>query len=224
MKISNNFTTSIHLMLRNLIDAKSTRDQIKFTSAQLANALCMPRSMITKLTHPDESKRVVNPRIDTLLKIVEFFKSDGFNITINDLLGITTKSIDVQNQKILIQDFTRKILLHSFNFKSTKKLGTIDMKVPSNSKNILALYADKDIKPFFKKGSIFIIDKDQHLEDGMLVAIVSHDSLETQIKKYHIEGNKRILKSLDHHVKEIVLMPHLKIEMIGAIIQVNAKT
>ena len=224
MRISNNFTTTIHLMLRNLIDAKSTRDQIKFTSAQLANALCMPRSMITKLTHSDASKRVVNPRIDTLLKIVEFFKSDGFNITINDLLGITTKSIDVQNQKVFIQDFTRKIFLHSFNFKSTRKLGTIDIKVPGNSKNILALYADKDIEPFFKKGSIFIVDKDQYLENNMLVAIILNNSLEIQIKKYHIEGNKRVLKSLDHPVKKIVLMPHLKIEIIGAIIQVNAKT
>src|SRR3990167_10553215 len=116
VKTSNSFTTSIHLVLRNLIEQKSKRDQIKFTSAQLANALSMPRSMITKLTHLDESKRVINPRIDTLLKIVEFFRSDGFNITINDLLGITTKSIDVQNQKVFIQDFTRKIFLHSFNF------------------------------------------------------------------------------------------------------------
>lgn len=222
VRISNNFTTSIHLVLRELIEEKSKRDQIKFTSAQLANALCMPRSMITKLTHPDESKRVINPRIDTLLKIVEFFRSDGFSITINDLLGITTKSIDVQDQKPLIQPVSRKIPLYSFDAQSNKKLGTVDIKTPNMSKNIFALYADEDIKPLFKKGSIFIIDQDQSPEDDTLVAVNLKNSSEIHIKKYHIEGNKRILKSLDPNEDKIVLIP--RFEIMGVIIQVNAKT
>ena len=223
VKISNSFTTSIHLVLRNLIEEKSKRDQIKFTSAQLANALFMPRSMITKLTHPEESKRVTNPRIDTLLKIVEFFRSDGFNITINDLLGITTKLMDVQEQKISVQHVTRKIPLYSINFESNTKVGNVDIKISSHSENIIALYANKDIKPFFKKGSIFIVDKDQKPEDGMLVAVKFNHSSETVIKKFHTEGSKKILKSLDSNEK-IILLSNQKIKIIGIIIQVNAKT
>lgn len=55
----------IHLTLRKLIEEKSKCDNVKFTACQLAQALSMPRSMITKLTHPDKSKRVINPRIET---------------------------------------------------------------------------------------------------------------------------------------------------------------
>lgn len=224
MKISNNFTTSIHQVLRDLIEEKSKRDKIKFTSAQLANALCMPRSMITKLTHFDESKRVTNPRIDTLLKIVEFFRSDGFNITINDLLGITTKSVSVQDQKALTQNIARKITLYPFHSELNKKLGTIDIKISGYFKNIFALYTDKDIEPFFKKGSIFIVDPNQAPEDDTLVAVNFQNIGEVKIKKYHIKNNKRSLISLDSNEDKILLTPHLKCKIIGVIIQVNAKT
>lgn len=223
MKIQNNFSTSIHLVLRDLIEKKSKRDQIKFTSAQLASALCMPRSMITKLTHFDSSKRVINPRIDTLLKIVEFFKADGFNITVNDLLGITTKSIDVQEQKILIQKIARKIPLYSSDLQ-TKKIGNIDIKIYNSSQNIFAIRINKEIKPFFKNGSIFIIDKDQNPEDDMLVAVNFHNSLEIQIKKFHIENGKRNLSSLDYDEKRNIPIPNPKCKIIGVVIQINAKT
>lgn len=224
VKITNNFTTSIHLVLKELIEEKSKRDQIKFTSSQLANALCMPRSMITKLTHPDLSKRVLNPRVDTLLKIVEFFRKDGFSITIDDLLGTKIgTSIDVQSQQVLSKSVSRKIPLYSFEGKTNKKLGTVDVKIPSHSKNVFALYADEDIKPFFKKGSIFIINEDENLEDDTLIAISFKKQEKFAVKKFHIEGTKRILKSLDYHEKQIILMPTTQCEIAGVVIQVNAK-
>lgn len=223
MKISNNFSTSLHLVLRDLIEEKSNRDQIKFTSSQLATALCMPRSMITKLTHPDESKRVINPRIDTLLKIVDFFRSDGFNITIDDLLGMTKKTVDVQEQDILTQNIIKKIPLYSFNSASNKKLGVIDIKISSKSKNVLAYYANEDIQPFFKKGSIFVIDCDQQPDDETLIAVNVKNSMEIKIKKYHVENNQHILKSLDPN-DEPILMPNPLFDIIGVVVQVNAKT
>jgi len=222
-KVKNNFNFSLHLVLKDLIEEKSNRDQVKFTSSQLATALCMPRSMITKLTHPDESKRVMNPRIDTLLKIVDFFRADGFNITIDDLLGITKKSVDVQEQNILSQSIIKKIPLYSFNAISNKKIGTIDIKTSCKSRNLLAYYTNEDIKPFFKKGSIFIIDKDQQLDDDTLVAILSKKTMEIKIKKYHIENKKQILKPLDPSDKQIII-PNQFFEVVGVVIQVNAKT
>lgn len=224
MKISNNFTTSIHIVLRNLIEEKSKRDQINFTSYQLANALCIPRSIITKLTHPDKSKRVTNPRIETLIKIVEFFKADGFNISIDDLLGISKKTIDVQDQKLLAQNITRKIPLRPFCGESDRKLGTIDIKVSSKSKNIFALYADEDIKPIFKKGSIFIIDPEIEPEDDTLVAVNLNKSKDTQIKKYHLENNKIVLKPLIANREKIILLPNHQFAILGVVIQVYAKT
>ena len=145
-------------------------------------------------------------------------------MTINDLLGMTTKSIDVQEQKAAIQNVTRKIPLYSTNFESNNKLGNIDLKISGNLKNIFALYANKDINSFFKKGSIFIVDKDQSPEDGMLVAVNFHNSFETGIRRLRLNGNKKILEPLNLNEKKIILMPNLKNEIIGVVIQVNAKT
>src|SRR3990167_9854928 len=111
--MTNHLMISIHTELKKLIELKSQRDQIKFTAAQLAYALNMPRSMITKLTHSDLSKRVTNPRIDTLLKIVDFFKKAGFNINIDQLLG-NKNLIDIQNQ-MSTQLITKSISLFSFD-------------------------------------------------------------------------------------------------------------
>ncbi|TAK74012.1 MAG: hypothetical protein EPO11_07485 [Gammaproteobacteria bacterium] len=184
----------------------------------------MPRSMITKLIHPDESKRVLNPRVDTLLKIVEFFKTDGFNITVDDLLGVKSSSILIQDQKINPKNTQRTISLFSFDNKTKTKLGTIDIKTSIQSDNVIALLADDDIKPLFKKGSIFIVDPDATLENDTLVAVKLNQSKKIQIKKYQIQGHKRILISLESHEKPIVLMPTERHDILGAVIQINAKT
>lgn len=224
MKILNNFNSSLHTVIRDLIELKSQKDNNPFTASQLAAALGMPRSMITKLTHTDKSKRVTNPRIDTLLKIVEFFKADGFNITIDDLLGVQSKTIEI-NHNDQIKYYPSTIAIHSLDNKNNK-LGTIEvnLNIDPQSKNIFALRANCDIKPFFKTGSIFIIDGDMTPENDTLIAIKLDTSNEIFIKKYLIEKNKILLKSFDNDEKDIVLMPTAQCEIIGVVIQVNAKT
>lgn len=224
MKILNNFNSSLHIVIKDLIELKSQKDNNPFTASQLAAALGMPRSMITKLTHTDKSKRVTNPRIDTLLKIVDFFKADGFNITIDDLLGTQSKTIEV-NHNDPIKHYPSTIPIHSLDNKN-KKLGTIDvnLNIDTQSKNIFALRADRDIKPFFKTGSIFIIDGDMTPENDTLIAIKLNACNEILIKKYLVQKNKIILKSFDNDEKDITLMPTSQCEMIGVVIQVNAKT
>jgi len=49
---------------------------------------------------------------------------------------------------------------------------------------------------FFKAGSIFIIDRTIALEDDNLIAIKLAPSHNIQIKKYRINKNKIVLKSL----------------------------
>ncbi|OGT67603.1 MAG: hypothetical protein A3J38_10150 [Gammaproteobacteria bacterium RIFCSPHIGHO2_12_FULL_45_9] len=77
---------NLHRTLRALMDQKTQRDHTPFTIYQLAKAIQMPHSILVKLMHEDPKKRVHNPRIDTLTRIVNFFKQDGFPITLDALL------------------------------------------------------------------------------------------------------------------------------------------
>ena len=222
MKILNNFSTSIHTVLRNLIEEKSKRDNTRFTSYQLANALSMPRSIITKLTHTDESKRISNPKIETLIKIVDYFRKEGFNITIDDLLGIRDRPIDVHSQ-VLSNNNARPILLYSLSDIS-QKMGTIEIKLPKTHKNLIALCSEENIDPFFKIGSIFVVDLDIQPAHDMLIAARLDSSQKVRIKKYAREKNKIILKSLNYGDKNITLMPTQLCKILGAVIHINAKT
>ncbi len=95
-------TEAIHFVLSDLIAKKSQRDGVNFTSAQLAQSINVNRSIVHRLIHPDPDKRVRNPQIETLIKIVEFFRAEGFNIRIDDLLATfkTKAAVDVQAQTI----------------------------------------------------------------------------------------------------------------------------
>lgn len=220
---ANNSHLSIHVTLKKLINEKSKRDNVKFTACQLAHALNMPRSIITKLTHTDNSKRVTNPRIDTLIKIVDFFRADGFNVTLEDLIGMKSNTIDINEQNLLQQTET-SVSIYSLDNVSNEKIGSINIKISTKSKNVFGLYANQDIEPFFKKGSIFIIDPDAQIESDNLIAIKTAFSTKIQIRKYLLEKNKVILKSFNPDEKNIILMPTTQCEVIGVVIQVNAKT
>jgi hypothetical protein len=224
VKLTDNFKNSLHTVLRELIDKKSARDNIDFTAYQLAKEIGMPRSLITSLTHPDEVKRVTNPRISTLVKIVEYFKSDGFNITLEDLLGIQTEAIDIQNESIIATDITTSIPIYSFEYDKSKTIGTIDLELSSESKNVFGLLASAEISPLFKAGSLFIIDQDITPKSNNLIAIRLNPSDNISIKKYQQINNKIHLKSLDEDTKDIILLPTTSYEILGVVIQINAKT
>jgi len=220
VKVSNNFSISIHTTLRDLIEAKSKRDNVKFTSYQLANSLCMPRSIISKLTHPDKSKRIINPKIETLLKIVEFFRADGFNITIDDFLGLNSPTIiDVQASLIPNKKSCTASLYSLNNMKYF--MGNIKIDIPRSSENILALYAEENIEPFFKIGSIFIIDLNMKPTHDTLVAIKLNNSEKIHIKKFYQKKNAIFLKSLSGKDEAVISFQN---EILGVVIRVNAKT
>ena len=222
MKTANNFSTSIHTTLRELIEAKSKRDKIKFTGYQLASAVDMPRSIITKLLHVDKSKRVSNPKIETLIKIVDYFREDGFNISIDELLGITSGSVDVQSQSIM--QYTEAHFVKLYSLENIKeKIGTAEINIPQTSKNIIALCAAEDMKPFFKQGSLFIVDLEMKPTHDTLIAIKLDGLEKVHIRKYFQEKNKIILKSLTNE-EDITLFPTRTCQILGVVIQINAKT
>jgi hypothetical protein len=213
--------TTIHLELRRLIDAKSKRDKVSFTACQLAHALGMPRSMITKLTHPDETKRVTNPRVDTLMKIVDFFRADGFAVSIEDLLGRETRVVEVREQ-LVPQNRSMTVPIYSLDTPDDK-LGKVAIKISVNHNKILGFRTSKAIKPFFKIGSIFIVDPAAELEDDVLVAVKLASDGRIDIKKYKKNSHKVMLESLDNKDKSIHLLPTSQIVIVGVVVQINAQ-
>ena len=127
----------IHVTRKTLMQLKSEHDGITFTLYRLAKAVNMPHSVLVRLLHHQPSRRVNNPRIDTLSKIVEFFKIDSFNVTVNDLLmGLSEKSeINIQTEKIDSFLTEIKLPLYPFDKAHLEKIGTATIKlaaIPNN--------------------------------------------------------------------------------------------
>ena len=217
-----NYNGELHLTLRELIDLKSRRDGKIFTIYQLAKAINMPHSILIKLTHQDPTKRVNNPRIDTLTKIIDFFKSDGFAVTIDSLFTGHNET-DIQSQSIITNDIEKIIQVFSLNNDQTK-IGTINIEISSEHKNIIAFLSDNDVNPFFKAGSIFIIDREVAPCDNNLIAAKLENHSHILIKKLLICGHKKYLVSLDNNNDKIQLLPTTHCTIIGVIVRVNAKT
>lgn len=213
----------IHLTLRTLMQIKSARDGTNFTLYRLAKSLKMPHSVLLRLIHLEPAKRVNNPRIDTLHKIVEFFKLDGFNITVNDLLmGLNDESeIIIQDQQPFSFNKETEIPLYSFATKQAK-IGQIQIKLSTQAKYLFALLSEEN-KPIFKKGSIFIVDPHAKQENDCLVAVKVEKNPEILIRKIRIEIDKILLKTYDNSTPPLLLNPQLH-SILGVVIQVNAKT
>lgn len=218
-------TNKIHLTLRNLIKMKSARDGVNFTLYRLAKSLNMPHSVLLRLIHLEPTKRVNNPRIDTLYKIVEFFKLDGFNITVNDLLmGFKDPSeITIQDQQSISFNTECKLPLYSFNVAKLDKIGQIQIKLSKQADDLFALQSEEEIKPIFKQGSIFVIDPNAKLENNNLVAVKVERKLQIMIKKIQIQTNHIELTNFDNSAAPVILNPQLH-SILGVVIQVNAKT
>lgn len=220
------YNNNIHLVLRDLIDQKTKKDRKNFTIYQLAKAINVPHSILVKLMHTDPSKRVCNPRIDTLSKIIDFFRDDGFNIAIDDLIsGIKTNpEIYIATQTLDSASEIKSIPVYQMSTGIQKSIGAIETKISSTSGNFIALLSDEDIKPMFKKGSFFIIDTLAIPENDTLVAVDINGINKILIRKLYIKKNKKILISYDEKIDPIELTKKEKYRFIGVVIQVNAKT
>lgn len=185
----------------------------------------MPHSVLLRLIHLEPTKRVNNPRIDTLYKIVEFFKLDGFNITVNDLLmGLSDKAeMTIQEQQA--SSFNTEVELPLYSFDATKqdKIGQIKIKLSTAAKNLIGLLSDEEIKPIFKIGSIFIVDPSAKIENHSLAAIKIENNQQILIRKIYLEPNKTLLMTYDNSTAPLILNPQLH-SILGVVIQVNAKT
>lgn len=215
-----NHHSGIHLKLRDLIQLKSRRDGKEFSINQLAKALDMPHSMLVKLVHQDPAKRVMNPRIETLSKIVEFFKSEGFAITIDDFI-FGKNEIHIDSVRVEGNTENRHIEVFSLN-NVFDNIGKIDVTVSKSSNELVAFISEIALEPFFKAGSIFIVDTTIPMENENLIAVRIGNEPVIQIKKMVEHNNSRFLCSLNQ--KEEVRFSPILHHIIGVVVQVNAKT
>lgn len=227
MEFTQNCNNKIHTTLQELIDRKSMRDGKIFTIYQLAKAINMPHSILIKLIHDNPNKRVKNPRTDTLTRIVNFFKQDGFNITIDELLTGFRSSIvvSITEQNINAFTVTKSIAVYSMSAVSESHIGMTDIKLTQDSENIIGFLSDEDIKPMFKKGSIFIVDTALKPEHDMLVAVKIHEhQSKIIIRKFCIVNHKKILTSYDNNILPFEISSESHHHIVGVVVQVNAKT
>lgn len=217
-------TDSIHLVLADLIEKKSERDNIRFTLSQLANAIDVKRSIIHRIMHPDPTKRVTNPHIQTLIKIIDYFRSDGFDITMDSLLGKNFQREYVQEQVVNISNNPISIPLYSLEHTQNICLGTVELSLNDYDGIVIAFISSKDLMPMFKKGSIFIVAPSLKPENNSLIALKVKNSPQILIGKFFIDNGNKTFESLSESAETIILNLDLQSEILGVVIQVNAKT
>ena len=211
-------------MLQYMIEAKSKRDQVKFTSAQLARILGMPRSIIQRLIHPDPAKRVQSPKIETLNKIVDFFRSDGFNVSIEHFID-TKRTVEITSMPL--QQHAQSSLdipVYTLSTPLINSIGITSVTLPNPASELFALLAEEDIKPIFKKGSLFIVNPSLAPVNGSLVVAksISQDSL--LIRRYLYRDKQALLQSFDMNENDIHLSTNAYFHLVGVIIHAHAKT
>lgn len=214
-------TDMISIVLNELIEKKSQRDGIKFTSSKLAGELGLPRSSISRLIHPDKNKRLTNPTIGTLVKIVEFFKINGINVSVNDFVRANKETVvDVQEQEIGLLKCSITVPVYNLDGTLEKEISTITVNVDDNTNKFVAFVIKEDIKPIFKSGSIFIINESLTPQDENLIGVKFEDKNQILIGKFHKNNGKIVLSLLDkkYTEKRIALMNNYSI--IGVVVQV----
>lgn len=214
-------TDMISIVLNELIDKKSQRDGIKFTSSKLASALDLPRSSISRLIHPDRNKRLTNPTIGTLIKIVEFFKNDGINVSVNDFVGLNNERvIDVQEQEVGLLKYSITVPVYNLDGMLETEISTIAVNVDDNTNKFVAFVIKEDIKPIFKSGSIFIINESLIPQDDNLIGVKLEDKNQILIGKLHKNNDKMIVSLLDQKYTEKNICLISNYSIIGVVVQI----
>jgi transcriptional regulator with XRE-family HTH domain len=210
---------NIYFALQDAISRKAARDNKKITAYQLAKAIGIPHSILVKILHHDPKKRVKNPQISTLTKIIDYFQADGFNLSIDGILsGNTIEDVSVANiQKLSQRTIKKNLIVINQN---DETIGDMDIYVNSTHSNIFAiLIEDQDF--LFQSGSIFIVDRDIKLSNGTLVAIRLQGKI--YIKKLHIADECKQLVEFNNENSTIIL-DKTEHQILGIVIQINANT
>ncbi len=153
----------------------------------------MPNSILVKLVHPDEEKRVHNPRIETIVKIAEYFKGDGFEVAVEDFFSVRKNESMIAANSISPFIYENVIPVYSIDSDLTKNIGDIRTKLSKKDLKAIAIVTNRFIPPIFEKGTVFIVDTEIKPENESLLAVKENGQI--KIKKLIIDNNKYLLDS-----------------------------
>ncbi len=216
--MSDNPTTLIYpsdvaAALKKLIELKSIRDNVKFTASQLAKAIDVDRSLIQRIL----KGKVQNPRIDTLIRITQYFIDEGFSLTVDDLTQWQTQVIDVREQAAMIEEVNTFPLYHSNKFLG-HAFATATLKAPRASPSTVAIYVDEDLGPDCPIGSIFIVDMLREPKNSNLIAVRLHKTPGVLVRRYFKnEHGPVVLKGTTLEIPDIIPDDENDVVIIGVI-------
>ena len=149
--------------ISNLIALKSKRDNVKFTSYKLAKQIGVDRSLLQRLL----TGQIHNPRLDTIIKVIDFFVKDGFPLSLEDVIQWKSGIVSVPEQPVM-EDVQVNLSLYQMKHFG-ERIGNVTVSLPHHSLGRIAVLAEEDIGDFFKAGSVFIVDMMKRPEDNNMV-------------------------------------------------------
>ena len=182
-----------------LMSQKSKKDGKKFNASNLALATNTPNSVIAKLLSNDIEKRVLNPRIETVKKIKEYFLKEGFNVSLDYLAY--GKEIDIDSSLEMNKKYIKKDLpVFTLETFLEPKPAPESFDVNKTISDPMVFKAEKKITSFFNEGTIFIVDKKRELEDGAMGVFLNEQSIPV-IRVIHIEKGKVFFSDINSEKK-----------------------
>ncbi len=207
--------TALSVSLRNLIERKSKRDNRTFTAYQLAKCLAVDRSLILRIL----SGEVPHPRIDTILKILDFFVQDGFKLSLDELVNGRVESEWVSEQIPEVVQLST-INVYSMNKRYAQCQRRTSVALPLNAAALQAFVNEESIAPFCPPGTLFIIDKEKSVEAGHLLAIDFLDKEEIIFYKC-LTLTPFSLISMDDQVRFCVEDRNISVRVLGVVVRIH---
>ena len=203
--------------LQKLIELKSIRDNVAFTASKLAKAIDVDRSLIQRIL----KGKVQNPRIDTLIKITQYFVDEDFSLTVDDLTQWETQVVAVQEQAMTIEETNTFPLYHSSEFNGNP-FATATVRAPRASPSTVAILADVNMGSICPENSIFIVDMLREPAQGNLVAIRLGKEDGIIVRRYFkMENSSPVLKGQTPDVPDIIMDEQHEVTIIGVVTRTN---
>lgn len=211
------YSSNVAAALKKLIELKSIRDNVPFTASKLAKELKVDRSLIGRILKGG----IQNPRIDTLLKITQYFINEDFNLTVDHLTQWQTQVIAVQEQAMLIEETNTFPLYHSNEFLG-RAFATATLTAPRASPSTVAIYADDNLGPLCLIGSIFIVDMLRRPEDRNLIAVRLNKAAGILVRRYFRNDHGSIvLRGSTPDIPDIIMNDKNDVVIIGVVTSTN---
>lgn len=201
----------------NLIKLKSDRDRVDFSLKSLADAIKISSSIFYKLLRDDEAKKTKYISKNVLKKITDYFQSEGFNISLDEILG--SKKVYIEDTRLTPEKTKTGIKIFDSN-NCLICIGKIDTDIELNfaDHDIIGYKFEEFIPPFFPSGSIWFADADKEPENDTICAFKFDNKV--VLKRYLIAKNEILLGDLNKGVLKTEKYT-VDYKLIGEIIKVK---